>query len=128
MHAADFKDDKNDSLDVRKKKLAAYIYSPKAEHDERNAGGLLYKDKVKEMAATVAAILDIDVQRVETRAYDAVDKEKDRKKENMLVNTAAGKLIFDYDPDCGDRKEPIGWRLIWQNQVIDVRQWAAPTT
>ena len=77
------------------------------------------------MSATVATILGIEVEEVKVRTYIAVDKKKDSS--NALSNTAAGHMIFDFDPTGGDRKEPFAWRIIWQNSLIDADQWPKPS-
>ena len=76
------------------------------------------------MVDTVASILGIDANEVKLHAYEAVDKARDTA--NVLGETAAGRLVSDYDPKAGDRKEPVSWRIIWQNGILDLQQWAAP--
>ena len=115
QHSADFKGDPH---------LVAWILSPRAEPDEPNPGGFIYERKVKQMADTIAPILGINADQVKLHVYDAVDMEKDTT--NKLRDTAAGRMIFDYDPEAGDKKEPVAWRIIWQNGILDLQQWPAP--
>ena len=76
------------------------------------------------MADTIAVILGINVNQVTKVKYLAVDKEKDHE---ILDTTAAGHLIFNYDPKDGHRKHPSrAWRIIWENRLIDADQWAPP--
>lgn len=116
-HADDFKDDPS---------LAVHIFGPRAESDENNAGGLLYPAKTKEIADTIASILSIEPNAIHVESYVAVDKDKDSKTPRpALVHTAAGRMIFDYDPKGGDRKEPFAWRIIWERSQILGDQWSA---
>ncbi len=117
-HADDFKNDPN---------LEVYILGPRAESDETNAGGLLYPDKTEKMARTIATILSIDFKTIQQESYVGVDKDKDKKlPKPVLSHTAAGHMIFDYDPKGGDRKEPFAWRIIWQRDQILGQQWSVP--
>jgi len=113
-HADDFKNDPN---------LQVSILGPRAEKDEKNAGGLLYPDKTEKMAKTIASILDIDYNAIQQESYVGVDKNKDI--DGVLDNTAAGHMIFDYDPKAGDRREPFAWRIIWERSQILGHQWSA---
>lgn len=78
------------------------------------------------MASTVATILGVTPDKVITETYVSVDKQKDPK---ALDNTAAGHMIFDYDPTGGpggNRRTPwAAWRIIWQKELILADQWPA---
>jgi len=73
------------------------------------------------MAHTIATILGISDDQVTQATYLSVDKKKD--KTDALGSTAAGHMIFDYDPTGGNRREPRAWRIIWQNSLILGQQW-----
>lgn len=73
------------------------------------------------MAKAVADALGVDVSAVQQVPYLAVDKAKDRT--NALDNTAAGRMIFDYDPQGAGRRRPA-WRIIWQNSQILADFWS----
>ena len=117
QHSADFKGDPH---------LVAWILSPQAEPDEENAGGLLYADRLQQMANTIAPILGISADQVKLHPYVAVDAAKDTT--DQLGRTAAGRMIFDYDPNAGDRQEPVSWRIIWERGILDLQQWRAPAS
>ena len=76
------------------------------------------------MADTIAPMLGINANQVKLHRYAAVDKLKDGT--DQLGVTAAGHMIFDYDPQAGDRKEPMSWRIIWERGILDLQQWPAP--
>ncbi len=110
-HAADFQGDDQ---------LVAYILTPdRAQKALTNKP--LYHAKIPAMAQTVADAIGIDVERVQQRTYLAVDKTRDTT--DALKNTAAGHMIFDFDPTGGDRGTPYAWRIIWQNSLILSRDW-----
>lgn len=87
------------------------------------------------MASTVAAtILGVQANRVQTKTYVAVNKEAKADEENaaasggdVLENTAAGHMIFDYDPrggpDSKRRAPQAAWRIPWQKELIDADAW-----
>ena len=76
------------------------------------------------MASTVATILGIPANQVQLNTYVGVDKDKDP---DALTTTAAGHMIFDYDPTGGPastRRTPFAaWRIIWQKSQILADQW-----
>ena len=76
------------------------------------------------MASTIASILGIDTNKVVQKTYVPADGALD---EELLKNTAAGRMIFDYDPTGGPeatRRVPkAGWRIIWQKELILADQW-----
>lgn len=82
------------------------------------------------MASTVATILGVTPDKVIQDTYVGVDKKKNPQ---ALKTTAAGHMIFDYDPTGGPggtRRAPwAAWRIIWQRDQILADQWdpAAPT-
>ncbi len=76
------------------------------------------------MAATVAAILGISPDSVIQETYVGVDKKMDTQ---ALSVSAAGHMVFDYDPKGGPgsmRRAPLAaWRDIWQREQILADQW-----
>lgn len=82
------------------------------------------------MASTVATILGVTPDKVTQDTYVGIDKKKDPQ---GLKTTAAGHMIFDYDPTGGPggtRRTPwAAWRIIWQKEQILADQWdpTAPT-
>ena len=76
------------------------------------------------MRETVATILGIDVDKVKIMTYIAVDKGRDTS--GSLTETAAGHMIFDFDPSGGSKDKPYAWRIIWQNSQIGADQWKKP--
>ncbi len=79
------------------------------------------------MADTIASILSIDAKVINLESYEGVDKKADDLTPRpLLKHTAAGHMIFDYDPKGGDRKEPFAWRIIWERSQILGQQWSAP--
>ncbi len=93
-------------------------------------GQFEYPNKIKSMASTVATILGVTPDKVIQKTYVALDAKQSA---NVLKNTAAGHMIFDYDPrggPAGSESEPYAaWRIIWQREQIDADQWnRAPAT
>ena len=115
QHAADFQGDVN---------LHAYILTPARGNTANN--NPLYPAKIRLMASTVANILGITPDQVSQNTYVAVDGSIDK---NILKNTAAGRMLFDYDPTggpLGTRRKPYAaWRIIWQKEQILADQWPA---
>ena len=124
MHAEDFKDDPN---------LVAEIFSPFAQPDERPWGaiagsaknplGLLYPSKVQRIANLVAKILEVPLHKVGLIGYEAVDRgdidDDNTSGDRLLKETAAGHVIFDYDPQgLGSFGGNLNWRLIWEREEI----------
>ena len=76
------------------------------------------------MASTIASILGIDTNKVVQKTYVPADGVKDKE---LLKATAAGRMIFDYDPTGGpggNRRVPkAAWRIIWQKELILADQW-----
>ena len=76
------------------------------------------------MASTIASILGLDTNKVVQKTYVPADGAVD---EELLKNTAAGRMIFDYDPTGGPeatRRVPkAAWRIIWQKELILADQW-----
>ena len=104
--------------------LVAYIVTP----DRSNkalTGSPNYRAKIPSMRSTVATILGITDDKVKIQTYIPVDKKKDES--GSLDKTAAGHMIFDFDPTGGSKREPYAWRLIWQNSQIDADQWSPPS-
>lgn len=123
MHAEDFKDDPN---------LIVEIFSPIAQRDERPWGatagstknplGLLYPAKVQRIAQTVSNILHFPLLKVNLNGYHAVDKEdldddEESSGDRLLKETAAGHVLFDYDPRGLGRGEQT-WRLVWEREEL----------
>ena len=104
--------------------LVAYIVTPTSS-SKAVTGAPLYRAKIPSMRHTVANILGIDDDEVKIQTYIPVDKKKD--KSDSLTKTAAGHMIFDFDPKGGSRAEPYAWRIIWQNSQIDADQWKQPS-
>ena len=112
--------------------MFAYILSPDtSEGDGQPSGVFLYPGKVQSMASTVATILGIPIDQVQKNTYAGVDKER---APDVLKTTAAGHMIFDYDPKGGlastRRTALAAWRIIWQRSQILADQWdpAPPST
>ncbi|KAL6719513.1 hypothetical protein ACLMJK_003754 [Lecanora helva] len=105
--------------------LQAAIYSPEAQSDEPNAADFLYNDKVQLMAQKVSEIIN---QPPQTVRYKPVDAAKDRppRGPDMLGKTAAGHMIFQYDPmGAGSRGKPNNaWRIMWERGIIAGDVWA----
>ncbi|KAL8776565.1 MAG: hypothetical protein Q9213_008222 [Squamulea squamosa] len=119
QHAADFTNDPN---------LVVYILSPDTSLDPAHPTGVFqYSDEINTMASTVANVLNIPRAKVQTETYVAVDKSKDEEKgekQAILETTAAGHMIFDYDPAGGSRRSPMAqWRIIWQRAQILGDEW-----
>lgn len=103
MYAEEFKNDPS---------LVAEIFSPFAQPDERPWGaiagstknplGLLYPSKVQRVANLVSKILEVPPHKVGLIGYEAVcrgDLDDDNTfGDRLLKETAAGHVIFDYDP------------------------------
>ena len=77
------------------------------------------------MASTVATILGVAKNKVTQMTYVAIDSNEDS--DDQLTNTAAGRMIFDYDPTGGPggtESEPYAaWRILWQRDQIAIDQW-----
>ena len=101
--------------------LVAYIVTPDRS-EEQQTGNPQYRDKVSDMAHTVATILKIPDEQVNIQTYLPVDKAEDESK--ALENTAAGHMIFDFDPEGGSDAKPNAWRIIWENSLIAGDQWS----
>ena len=104
--------------------LVTYIVTPDRS-SKALTGSPLYPAKVPKMAHTVATILGIPDDEVKIKTYIPVDKKKDTS--DSLKITAAGHMIFDFDPTGGSRAEPYAWRIVWQNSQIDADQWSQPS-
>ena len=104
--------------------LVAYIVTPD-KSSKAVTGVPYYPAKIPKMRHTVADILGIKDDEVKIQTYIPVDKKKDTS--GSLKNTAAGHMIFDFDPKGGSRAEPYSWRIIWQNSQIDADQWKQPS-
>ena len=118
MYAEDSRDDPN---------LQIAIYSLLAEAAEKPFGapsqGLLYPAKVRRLAQAVADAFGIDVSKVSQNGYHAVDKAGGGSSgAEQIRSTAAGHMIFDYDPD-GPKRGQSGYRLMWQRSMILGDQW-----
>ena len=85
------------------------------------SGEPLYSKKIAKMRESVASILGISVEKVNVRTYVAVDKKKDGS--NALETTAAGHMIFEFDP-TGTGRRKAAWRIIWENSLIDADEWS----
>ena len=76
------------------------------------------------MVTTVATVLGVQADRVQAKTYVAFDKNKHSE---VLKDTAAGRMIFDYDPrggpDSKRRTPQAAWRILWQNEQIDADAW-----
>ena len=103
--------------------LVAYIVTPDRS-SKAVTGNPFYPGKIPSMRKTVANILEIADDKVKIQTYIPVDKKKDDS--DSLTKTAAGHMIFDFDPTGGSRAEPYAWRIIWQNSQIDADQWKEP--
>ena len=101
--------------------LVAYIVTPDR-NSKTHTGYPMYPAKVRKMASTVATILGISDEEVNKVIYDPVDSKKD--KSNSLWKTAAGRMIFDFDPKGGSTAKPHAWRILWQNSQLDADQWS----
>ena len=122
MHAEDFKNDPC---------LVAEVFSPFAQPDERPWGavagsaknplGLLYPSKVQRIANLVSEMLGVPLRKVGLIGYEAVDRgdldNDDTSGDRLLKETAAGHVIFDYDPEGLGNLGCI-WRLIWEREEI----------
>ncbi|KAL8864450.1 MAG: hypothetical protein Q9174_007349, partial [Haloplaca sp. 1 TL-2023] len=122
-YAADFPDDEN---------LRVVIVSLQARDDERpkwskragtsrNPENLLFPAKVRMMAEIIAEVLGIDVSRVEQKGYYALN-DGDPHDHELLDITAAGNMIFDYDPNAEKRRYPQ-WRILWERSPFYGNQW-----
>lgn len=110
QHAADFTGDG----------LTVIIMTP--DRSVKNPeGNPFYPAKIRDMKAAVAAALNIDGERVTVNTYAPVDKKKDTT--NALKTTAAGHMIFDFDPKGGSRATPYAWRIIWQRNILAGDEW-----
>ena len=99
----------------------AYIVTPDRS-SKTHTGYAMYPAKVRKMASTVATILGISDEEVKIEIYTPVDKGKDKTK--SLEETAAGHMIFDFDPKGGSKAKPYAWRILWQNSQLDADQWS----
>ena len=105
--------------------LTVYIVTP--DRSSKALTGIpYYPAKVPAMAQTVATILGISKEEVKIKTYIPVDKKKD--KSDSLTQTAAGHMIFDFDPDEGSRRGGFyAWRIIWENSQIAADLWEQPS-
>ena len=58
----------------------------------------MYPKKIQEMAETVERILDVEAGTVKLWGYNAIDAARSEADE-LLDDTAAGKFLFEYDPN-----------------------------
>ena len=100
--------------------LVAWIVTPDKAEKGAPSGRPLYYGKIPNMRETVASILGIPAEEVKVRTYVAVDEAKDIS--DALGTTAAGHMIFDFDPKGGGRRTRA-WRIIWENSLIDTDEW-----